>query len=127
MRTFAICAVAVVSLALSGCGRDSLESLRKQQLQTVKEANELLETIKDQASADKARPRLKELGDRWRDLEKRVDALPPVPAEEEARARKQYDDELNGAILRFLRESMRVRFVPGGQEVMQDLGELRKK
>jgi len=127
VRKLAICVAALLPLLLSGCGRDSLESLRKQQLLTVKEANDLLETIKDKASADKAKPRLKELGDRWRDLDKRVGDLPPIPTEEEARVQKKYDDELNGAKMRYFRESIRVSLVPGGAEVLKEVGDLKKK
>jgi hypothetical protein len=61
-------------------------------VETVKEAADLLGTIKDKETADKAKPRLKQLGDRWRDLEKRRDALPSPSAEEEARTKRLYED-----------------------------------
>ena len=69
-------AVVVVLLgSLSGCG-DSHDSILNQQVQTAKEIADTLSSIKDKASADTAKPKLKVLGDRWRDLKKRADALP---------------------------------------------------
>ena len=128
MKKVAFAVVALFPLfALSGCGKDNYESLRKQQVATVKEAADLLATIKDKETAEKAKPRLKQLGDRWRDLQKRMDALPSPSAEEEARTKRLYEDEFNGARGRFLAESIRVAFVPGGKEALQEMGEIIKK
>jgi hypothetical protein len=116
-----------VLLPLSGCGRDNFESLRKQQVATAKEAADLLSIIKDKETADKAKPRLKQLGDRWRDLQKRMDALPSPSAEEELRAKRLYEDEFEGAKTRFVKEYLRVLFVPGGKEALDEIGEIFKK
>lgn len=116
-------------LALSGCGKESFESVRKQQTATVKEAADLLATIKDKESAEKAKPRLKQLGERWRDLQKRMDALPSPSAEEEARTKRLYEDEFQGAKARFGKQWLRVLLVPGGKEALDEIGEIspRKK
>lgn len=116
-------------VALNGCGKESFESVRKQQTATVKEAADLLGTIKDKETAEKAKPRLKQLGERWRDLQKRMDALPSPSAEEEARTKRLYEDEFEGAKTRFAKEYFRVIFVPGGKEVLDEIGEIvpRKK
>ncbi len=114
-------------VALSGCARESFESIRKQQVATAKEAADLLGTIKDKETAEKAKPRLKQLGERWRDLQKRMDALPSPSAEEEARTKRLYEDEFEGAKARFAKEWLRVLFVPGGKDALDEIGELFPK
>ena len=116
----------LVCLALSGCAADNIESVRTQQVATAKEAVDVLASIKDAESAVKAKPKLKDLGNRWRALEKRFDALPPASAEEFARA-KSLKAELDGLVLVYVGEAIRVAFVPGGREALNEIGELQKK
>jgi hypothetical protein len=119
-------AVLLLLLTGSGCARDSLESLRKQQVETVNDAVHVLVDIRNNESAVKAKPALKRLGDKWRDLEKRMAALPELSAEDQARA-KSSTEQLDGLIVRFLTESLRVAFVPGGKEALNEIGEVKKK
>lgn len=118
-------AMLVLVLAAIGCGRDSLESLRKQQVETVTEAVHVLVDVRDHASAEKAKPKLKRLGDQWRDLDKRVTALPAVSTEDEARA-KATTEQLDGLILRYVVEAARVAFVPGGKGALDEIGTVKK-
>jgi hypothetical protein len=112
-------------VAAGGCARDSLEAVRKEQVQTVKEAVELLQTVRDRDSADKARPRLKQLGERWRDLAKRRDALKAVSADEEALVKGKYGEEMGGLILRYAGDAVRVALVPGGAEALKEIGDVK--
>src|SRR5262245_59068771 len=89
----------VLALTLAGCGGNNYESLRKQQVDTVNEALQVLGEVRDAPSAAKARPRLKALGEKWRDLDARMGRL-PVAADEEARS-KALTDQLDGLILRY--------------------------
>ncbi len=125
MKTAFRTAALFVLVMLSGCGRDSFESLRKQQVETLREAADTLGTIKDADSAAKAKPKLKQLGDRWRDLEKRLDATAKTPADEDKS--KPLTDELNTLVVRYLAEAVRVTFVPGGQDALKEIGEVKKK
>lgn len=120
-----VCLTAALSLAfaMSGCGRDSYESVRKQQTQTIRDAVAVLATVKDSPSAEAARPKMKKLGERWRGLQKRFDALPADGRNPSNR--KQLDDEFNAAVIDYVKESLRVVFVPGGKAALDEVGELK--
>jgi hypothetical protein len=126
MRQVLVAGVLVLLIACSGCGRDSYSSLRKQQAETAREAVDVLASIKDAESAKEARPKLQRLGNRWRDLEKRMEAL-PAPSAAETEAAKPAEDEMTGIGLRYIGQSVRVAFVPGGKEALAELAEIKMK
>jgi hypothetical protein len=113
-------------LVLPGCSGDSFESLRKKQVETVNEAIQVLTGIRDRDSAEKARPTLKKLGDRWRDLDNRISALENVSADEQTKA-KPLSDQLDSLIAHYLGEALRVAFVPGGKDALAEIGEVKKR
>src|SRR5262245_50719842 len=126
MNSFRRMVPLLLLLPLAGCNRNSFESLRKRQVETVTEALHVLTDIHDRDPAEKARPTLKQLGERWRDLDTRISALTDVSPEEQARA-KPLSDQLDSLIARYLGEAIRVAFVPGGKEALAEIGEVKKR
>lgn len=120
-----ICTIlAVLSLSLiSGCGRDSHDSLRQQQVTALKEAAETLKTIQDQATADAAKPKLTKLSERWGDLAKRSAALPALTSEQAVSLQK-YDEEKLAAGLQLVSQGSRVVPLPGGKEAFGQVSDM---
>ena len=57
--------------SVSGCG-DSLESVMKDTIKLMNEKAEILESIKDKDSAEKAKPKLEALNKKKKDIEERA-------------------------------------------------------
>jgi len=121
-----ICTVlAVLPLfVLSGCGRDSHDSLRQQQVATIKESAETLKPVQDQATADAAKLKLAKLGERWSDLAKRAEVLPKPSSEQEAELKKKFDDERLAAGLQLISQGARVSSVSGGKEAFAQVNDM---
>jgi len=117
--------VSLVLLVLaSGCG-DSHESLTKQSISITTEAADVLSSIKDPASADAAKPKLKELGERWRDNQQRRAALKKIAVKELTRLEREYGAQSQAAVKRYLAEVVRVKTVDGGEEALRELGDVQ--
>jgi hypothetical protein len=123
VRGIILAALALLVLA-SGCS-DSHESLTKDAIAVVNETADVLATIKDSPTADAAKPKLKELGDRWRDNQQRRAAKKRISAKELARLERQYGAQMEAATKRYLAEVVRVRKVDGGEEALRELGEVQ--
>jgi hypothetical protein len=82
----------------------------------------LLATVQDQASADKARARLKsDINPRIQDLVKRNKEGGQPSLEWQLKMAEKYGPETQAASQKILLESQRVATVPGGPAVIQDL------
>jgi len=125
-RVLILVAAVALPCSLSGCGGDTRSSLMKQLVATVNEVADTLATIKDQASAEAAKPKLKALGERYRDIDKRGKALKEPTPEEKTALEKEYAEPLKSAYGRLLSEMLRVAFVPGGKEALQEMGEIKR-
>jgi hypothetical protein len=112
---------------LTSCARPAHELLRKQQIQTAKEAADFLATIRDKSAVESARPKLKQLGDRWRRLETCAETLPRLAPDQEIDLKRKYDDELNGVKLRVTGELFRIALVPGGADALKSVGDLKTR
>jgi hypothetical protein len=101
---------------------DSRESVPRDQAHLMTEIANLLATVKDQPSADKARAKVKsDLGPRIQDLVKRNKAGGQVTMEWQQEMAKKYGPETQAASQKIMDESRRVKTVPGGPAVLQDL------
>jgi hypothetical protein len=110
-------------LLASGCS-DSHESLTAEAIQILRETADVLSGIQDSASAEAAKPRLKELGGRWRENE-RQRANKRIPARELAKLEREYGAQLESAMKRYLEQVRRVQRVDGGEEALRALGEVK--
>jgi hypothetical protein len=123
MRSTIPAALALLLLA-SGCS-DSQESLTKEAIAIMNDTADVLATIKDGASADAAKQKLKELGERWRDNHQRRAAKKSIATKELARLERQYGAQTEAATKRYLAEVVRVRKVDGGEEALRELGDVQ--
>jgi hypothetical protein len=103
------------------------EAIRKRQIETAKEGTDLLETIKDKASADAAKPQVAVLVERWNSVEKMHEVLPKSTPEQDAELIKKYGDEWNGVRQRFAGQAIRLSLSPWAKEVLQPLSQIKKQ
>jgi hypothetical protein len=114
-----------VYFALRGGGGvrlgDSLETVHRDQVQAINDMADLLATVQDQASAQQALPRVRALGPRVQQLLKRGKAYEPTTPAQQQALKQKFGDDGEAAVLRFSIQVQRVRMVPGGPAVLQEL------
>jgi hypothetical protein len=101
---------------------DSRESVPRDQARLLTDVGNLLATVQDQASADKALAKLKsDIGPRIQDLVKRNKAGGQVSMEWQQEMAKKYGPESQAGSQKVMHEARRVKTVPGGAAVIQEL------
>jgi len=99
--------IGVVLFALgsaAGCGSSGLDGLFKEHLALIEEASNLLQGIKDEASAKAALPRLEKIGDRAAKLTQQAKALKLSKAEQQ-KVMERHRDKLLAATDKLVAEN----------------------
>jgi hypothetical protein len=110
-------------LLLSGCGNPH-EARATEAIAILGSIADELSKITDAASAEAAKPRLAELGDRWRDNDRKQVKLKPPTTREMAALVKKYGAQFESANSRYDSERSRVKKIEGGPEALAALGNL---
>lgn len=110
----------VLVWAASGCGGDKHEVVIKDTIQAMNDMADIVDTIKDEASAKAAEPKLKAVADRLQEIKKRADAMEKPSAEKEEALKKKYEGELKAGMGRMMGAAMKAASVPGAQQAVQD-------
>ena len=120
------CAVLFMFLC-SGCGGgDTHDSLTAASLGAMKELVTTLESMKDEASANAAKPKLKSLAEQMNGLNERQAKL-KAPTEAEAKAiDEKYGKEMEDLQMRLTQSLMRIQFDPKLSAALNDI-ELKPK
>ena len=106
---------------LPGCFSDSHESLAAESMTTMKELTTTLETVKDQASAKAAKPKLTSLAEKMKKLNERQAKLPaPSEAEQKAMVSK-HGKEMEDLQQKMMAVMMRIQFDPAIQSELKDI------
>ena len=111
-------------VALRGGGvhlADSLDAVHRDQVQAINDLADVLTTVQDQASAQKAQATLKDFGPRVQQLLKRGKAFEPISPAQQQALKQKFGDDGEAAILRLSIQVQRVRAVPGGPAVLKEL------
>jgi hypothetical protein len=99
---------------------NSPDGIMKEMLGMMNDMTSTLSTIKDEASAKAAIPKLQELAQKGEDLKKRAEALKTkVSKEEEEALKKKYEPQIKEATEKLMKETFRVATVPGAAEAMK--------
>jgi hypothetical protein len=101
---------------------DSHDAVMRDQLRALDEMATIVETIRDQPSADAARPRLRALRPRMEALRKRADALGQPAPDVRDRLQAKYRSEVERVTGRLSGSMLRIIFVPGAREALAELG-----
>jgi hypothetical protein len=107
MRTKPLLVIVGLGLALcAGCG-DSPESLMQDTLSSMKEMSSVLQSVKDEASAKAAAPKLNAIGARMQELGKRGKAM-NLSQEQQTALMEKYKPQMEEAVKGMFPEMMRV-------------------
>jgi hypothetical protein len=93
--------VLVAACGLGGCGGSKAENAIKESIATVNEMAQALESVKDDASADAAIPRLQKAAQRFQEIAKQRAAFKLDPTEEK-RLQEQYMPEMSKAMQKLI-------------------------
>ena len=125
-QVFALVLVFVITPA--GCGGgDTYESLAAASMENTKQLVATLDTIKDEATAKAAKPKLKTLLEKMNDLNQRQAKL-PAPTEADAKAiDAKYGKEMEELQMKMAGHMMRISFDPKIRAELADLDEVMRK
>jgi hypothetical protein len=119
----------VVVLIIVLSGGDSHERVMRDMIKLMNRASDVLEAVKDEASAKSAIGKLKELGTEAQGLKKRADALGKPSPEEEKRLMTAVGGELMVAFGRAMKAQMSAqRYAqndPAFREALQELNKMK--
>ena len=120
MKHLLALASVVLLLSLSGCN-DSHEAVAGDSVSTMKEMTSILEGVKDQASAQSAKPKLKALMEKMESISQRQAKL-AAPTEAEIKAMDaKYGKEMEEVARKWQAQVMRVMFDPKIGPELQDI------
>jgi len=104
-----------------GCGGDSHESLAADSVKTMKELVATLDSIKDEASAKAAKPKLVSLSQQMNKINERQAKL-PTPTEADVKAMEsKYGKEMAELQPKMVAAMMRIQFDPAIQKELSDI------
>ena len=103
-----------MALLLAGCAPDDAESLVKQTVAVMDETAQAMATVKDEASARAAVPRLQALARRRKLIEEKIATVKTPSQADQVELQKKYAARLAEVTGKLMQESVRVSAVPGG-------------
>jgi len=116
----AVAPVLVLFLCCAGCG-DTHESLTKEYRSTMSKVIVVLQGVKDEASAQAAKPKLKALAQQLNDIQSRMAKLPaPTDAQIKSTADK-YAQDMQELQSKLMAEVMRIGLDPKLRGALDDL------
>ena len=107
------CAVLVAALCLAGCdSKPTHESVTQEGIDKTEEMVELLKSIKDEASAKAARPKMEQIKKDMEAIKKKADALGEPPAEVKKKLAEKHKPQMEKLASEMMKEMMRIGFDP---------------
>ena len=100
---------------------DTLDTVFKEMIGMVKEATQVLTTIKDKDTAQTATPKLKKLGEKAQQLQQKMQKLGRPTQQQQQEVFKKYGKEFQEAQVNYKKEEERVKKIPGGKEALKAL------
>ena len=101
-------------------GSNSPEGMMNDTLGLMNDMTATLATIKDEASAKAAIPKLQDLAAKGEDIKKRAEALKTsMTKDQEEALKKKYEPQLKEATEKLMKETFRVATVPGAADAMK--------
>jgi hypothetical protein len=121
MKRVSITLLTLSMLVLVGCdSKPTHESLMKDAIAVMKEWATVLEGVKDEASAEVAKPKLQAINAKMKDLKTKADTLGKPPAEEEKRLKEKYEPEFKQVLDKLMPEVLRIGFDPKLGPILKD-------
>jgi len=103
-------------------GEDSpQEQSLKETVRALEKLTTALTGIRDADTAQAARPELRKAVENWTQVKTKAGKVPPPDQAEKDRLAKAYKGKLEDAMKKFFTEVGRVRAVPAGKEVLEEI------
>jgi hypothetical protein len=124
-KTLVLAGALLLAWSFRGWAADKKEfaKLTEDLIETFKSATKVLTSIKDEATAKAAAPKLKEIGEKLRNLRKKAQDLGQPTKEQKEELKKEYKEKMEEAQKSLKKELQRVKKVPGGKEALKALDE----
>jgi len=90
MKTLIGLTAALLTVGVACAADDSPEVPIKQQIEVLKEVTDILKSIKDKETAEAAKSKLDQLGEKQRKLSKEMEALAKLPKDKQEELKKKY-------------------------------------
>jgi Skp family chaperone for outer membrane proteins len=100
---------------------DSPEAMAEEMLDCLNDTADLLEGIRDKASAEAAAPQVKNLNERWARLRKRFDEPQELSEEKKQELSAEYPPRTQAAFDRLIQAYAKAVTVPGAEKVLSEL------
>jgi hypothetical protein len=114
-------AFAALTLGLAAQEESPHEQSVKEMLKALDRLTMTLTKINDAETAQAARPELRKAVENWTAVKKKTANLPPPDQAEKDRLSRTYKGKVEEATKMFLTEVGRVRKLPAGKQVLDDL------
>ena len=119
-RLFRVLAVSALFVC-GGCdSKPTHESVMKDSIAKLKEVVTILESVKDESSAQAAKPKLQAISTQLKGLKTKSDQLGKPTADEEKRLREKYEPEVKELTPKLMSEMMRVALDPKLGPIIKD-------
>lgn len=121
MTRLALISVVTLLLAGNGCGGDTHESLAAESMPVMRDMVATLETVKDEASAKAAKPKLEAIAKKMKAIDERRRKL-PAPTEADIKAMlEKHGDEMEKLQEKMIAVMLPIQFDPKIQAVLGDI------
>jgi hypothetical protein len=128
LRERLLATMVIVSLSLmTGCDRSPThDSIMEDTVTVMEDFGKTLATVKDEASANSAKPKLTELSGKMKALKTEADKMAKPTSEKEAELKKKYEDRMTKAMGTIMGEMMRIGMDPKIGPVLKDIDLMSK-
>ena len=113
--------VALLCCALPGRAADTFDDVIKDMIKSTKQLVEVLATVKDEASAKAAKPKLEKMGKEIQAIQARAKKLGDPSKEEKEKLEKKYKPELDPLFKKMFAELVRIQSNPATAKVLKDI------
>jgi hypothetical protein len=115
----------LLGMVSTGCGgANDPDTMMKKTIGQVNAIAETLADIKDEASAKAALPKLQKIAEASQEMKKKLEGVKATKEQEEA-LKKKYEKDMQQAVGKLMKESMRVAAVPGGAAALAELQKMK--
>jgi hypothetical protein len=121
----ALLVLSAAALGLAAGDETAHEQALKQTIGAIDKMTMTLSTIKDEETAQAAKPELQKAVKVWTMVKAKAAELPPPEQAEKDRLAKAYKPKLDTAVKKFFTEVARVRKFPAGNEVLKEIKDIK--
>lgn len=113
--------VLILLLSMPGSAKETFAGLIEEMIKLTGSVGDVLSTVKDKETVQKAMPKVKELGKSLKDIKARADKLGKPTPEDIKLLEGKYGEKLKASMQKMITETVRVGTIEGGPELLLEL------